>query len=91
MIRTRVDSLLETKRKNMQDIRYKKNRREFLSTSAKSLALLGIALQGGFVFAKESNKGIFSIQHKPMPKRILGCYGGFCLSLWLYGAKLSSQ
>lgn len=43
MIRTRVDSLLETKRKNMQDIRYKKNRREFLSTSAKSLALLGIA------------------------------------------------
>ena len=72
MIRTRVDSLLETKRKNMQDIRYKKNRREFLSTSAKSLALLGIALQGGFVFAKESNKGISGIQHKPMPKRILG-------------------
>ncbi|WP_394980303.1 aldo/keto reductase [uncultured Helicobacter sp.] len=56
----------------MQDIRYKKNRREFLSTSAKSLALLGIALQGGFVFAKESNKGISGIQHKPMPKRILG-------------------
>lgn len=34
--------------------------------------MLGIALQGGFVFAKESNKGISSIQHKPMPKRILG-------------------
>ena len=24
------------------------------------------------MFAKESNKGISSIQHKPMPKRILG-------------------
>lgn len=72
MVCTTLDSLLETKRKNMQDIRYKKNRREFLSTDAKSLALLGIALQGGFVFAKESNKGISSIQHKPMPKRILG-------------------
>lgn len=72
MIRTRVDSLLETKRKNMQDIRYKKSRREFLSTSAKSIVLASIALQGGFVFAKESNKSISSIQHKPMPKRILG-------------------
>ena len=56
----------------MQDMQYKQNRREFLSKSAKSLALLSIALQGGFVFAKESNKGISGIQHKPMPKRILG-------------------
>lgn len=36
------------------------NRREFLSKSAKSLALASIALQGGFVFAKESNKGILA-------------------------------
>ena len=62
----------------MQDIRYKKNRREFLSTSAKSLALLGIALQGGFLFAANGSSGgkgansSNTTQIKTMPKRILG-------------------
>lgn len=52
------------------------NRREFLSTSAKSLALLSIALQGGFLFAANgSRKGANlgnSTQIQTMPKRILG-------------------
>lgn len=56
----------------MKDIQYKKKRREFLSASAKSLTLLGIALQGGFVFAKETGKSISSTITQVMPKRILG-------------------
>lgn len=60
----------------MKDIQYKKNRREFLSTSAKSLALLSIVLQGGFLFAtNNSSKGANlgnATQIQTMPKRILG-------------------
>ena len=58
------------KRNTMKDL--SNNRREFLSKSPKTLALLGIALQGGFTLAKETAKSISSIQHKLMPKRILG-------------------
>lgn len=52
------------------------NRREFLSKSAKSLALASIALQGCFVFAaNSSSKGANfgnATQIQTMPKRILG-------------------
>lgn len=52
------------------------NRREFLSKSAKSLALASIALQGGFLFAtNNSSKGANlgnATQIQTMPKRILG-------------------
>lgn len=52
------------------------NRREFLSKSAKSLALASIALQGGFVFAtNNSSKGANlgnATKTQTMPKRILG-------------------
>lgn len=52
------------------------NRREFLSKSAKSLALLSIALQGGFLFAANgSRKGANfgnATKIQTMPKRILG-------------------
>lgn len=52
------------------------NRREFLSKSAKSLALASIALQGGFLFAiNNSSKGANlgnATKTQTMPKRILG-------------------